>query len=104
MTTPALRDALSDTIMPNMNGLEFLTAVKRLQPDTPVLLISAHADDALMARAFEAGASDFIAKPFDRDKFVSAVRYSLELSRQSIAIKHDEGQLIHTNQTGAMAL
>jgi DNA-binding NtrC family response regulator len=66
--------------MPNMSGLQFLAAVKRLQPHTPVLLISAHANEALIARALEAGASEFISKPFERDKFVSAVRHGLELS------------------------
>ncbi|WP_447986381.1 response regulator [Nitrospira sp. Nam74] len=95
-----------DVNMPNMNGLEFLNVVKQLRPNTPlfVLMMSAHADDRLMARAFEAGASDFIAKPFDRDKFVSAVKHGLKLSRQSIAIKHDERQLMHTTQTAAMSV
>jgi DNA-binding NtrC family response regulator len=69
-----------DVNMPNMSGLQFLAAVKRLQPHTPVLLISAHANEALIARALEAGASEFISKPFERDKFVSAVRHGLELS------------------------
>jgi DNA-binding NtrC family response regulator len=70
-----------DVNMPNMSGLEFLAAVKPLRPDIPVLMISAHANEALIARALEAGASDFIPKPFDRDHFVSAVRHGLELSR-----------------------
>ena len=34
-----------------------------------------------MAKAFAAGATDFITKPFDRDEFVRAVRHGLELSR-----------------------
>jgi DNA-binding NtrC family response regulator len=67
-----------DINMPNMNGLQFLAAVKHLQPHTPVLLISAHADEATIATAFETGASDFIPKPFDRDQIVSAVRHTLE--------------------------
>lgn len=64
-----------------MNGLEFLAVVKQLRPDIRVLMISGHANEALIARAFDAGASDFISKPFDRDRFVSAVRHGLELSR-----------------------
>jgi two-component system, OmpR family, response regulator MprA len=67
-----------DMNMPDMNGLQFLTAVKHLQPHTPVLLISAHADEAIITRALEAGASEFIPKPFDRDQIVSAVRHTLE--------------------------
>jgi CheY-like chemotaxis protein len=49
-----------DMNMPSMSGLEFLVAVKQLRRDIPVLMISGHANDALIASALEAGASDFI--------------------------------------------
>jgi CheY-like chemotaxis protein len=71
-----------DVNMPNMNGLELLSAVKRLQPHTPVLLISAYASEAIKERAWETGASDFIPKPFDRATFLSAVRHGLQLSQR----------------------
>lgn len=70
-----------DVNMPNMNGFEFLTEVKQVQPEVPVLMITAHADKTMMARAFEGGAADFIPKPFDRDDIVQAVRRGLDLSR-----------------------
>jgi DNA-binding NtrC family response regulator len=77
-----------DVNMPNMTGLEFLTQVKQVQPQVPVLMITAHADRTMMAKAFEGGAADFIPKPFDRDDVVQAVRRSLVLSRlQSMAAK-----------------
>lgn len=80
-----------DFNMPNMNGLQLLTAVKELRPETPVLMISAHADHGMMAKALAAGATDFIAKPFDRDEFVRAVRHGLGLSRlQSLAVNLEE--------------
>jgi DNA-binding NtrC family response regulator len=72
-----------DMNMPTMTGLEFLIAVKQLRRDISVLMISGHANDALIASALEAGASDFIPKPFDRNQIVSAVRHGLELSRSS---------------------
>lgn len=80
-----------DVNMPDMNGLQLLTEVKQLRPETPVLMISAHADKAVMGQALAAGATDFIAKPFDRDKFVKAVRHGVWLSRlQSIAVNLQE--------------
>ena len=80
-----------DVNMPNMNGLQLLTAVKQLRPETPVLMITAHADHGVMANALAAGATDCIAKPFDRDEFVRAVRHGLGLSRlQSIAVNLEE--------------
>src|SRR5690348_14483546 len=48
-----------DVNMPQMNGLEFLAEVKQVQPKTPVLMITAHANRTLMARALDGGAADF---------------------------------------------
>jgi two-component system C4-dicarboxylate transport response regulator DctD len=67
-----------DVNMPNMNGLELLSAVKHVQPGTAVLLISSDADEATIASALEGGASKFIPKPFDRHQIVSAIRHTLE--------------------------
>lgn len=79
-----------DLHMPNMDGLQVLTAVKQLRPETPVLMITAHAQRLIMAKAFEAGATDFIPKPFDRNEFVRAVRHSLGLSRLQSLAEHLE--------------
>jgi DNA-binding NtrC family response regulator len=77
-----------DVNMPQMNGLQFLAEVKQVQPKTPVLMITAHANRTLMARALDGGAADFIPKPFEREDVVQAVRRGLELSRlQSVARK-----------------
>lgn len=72
---------ISDVQMPHMNGLELLAAVKRLLPEIPFILMSGQMDRASIATALDAGASDFVPKPFDRDIFVSVVRRALELSR-----------------------
>src|SRR5687768_17912847 len=65
---------------PRSTLFPYTTLFRSVQPSTPVLLISAYADDSLKARAFEAGASDFIPKPFDRHEFMCAVRRSLKRS------------------------
>jgi YesN/AraC family two-component response regulator len=72
---------ISDVNMPGMNGLEFLTLVKQVRPLTPVVLISGHADHALVSKLIDAGAADFIAKPIERNIFISTVRQTLNLSR-----------------------
>jgi DNA-binding NtrC family response regulator len=77
--------------MPKMNRLQLLTAVEQLRLETPVLMITAHANHGVMAKALAAGATDFIANPFDRDEFVRAVRHGLRLSRlQSIAVNLED--------------
>lgn len=79
---------IADIRMPTMSGLEFLTEVKHLQPEAAVLMITADADKAVMDRAFQQGAADFIPKPFEREDIVRAVRRGLDLSRlQALAAK-----------------
>ena len=103
-----VRSKMYDTIildvnLPNMNGLQVLTAVKQMRSTTPVLMITAQADPPLMMKALEAGAEDFIAKPFDREEFVRAVRQSLELSRlQSVVVKLEARQRKTSEQLGVV--
>jgi PAS domain S-box-containing protein len=56
---------LLDLQMPQMDGFEVMEALRELEPDgyLPVLVITGHADKKL--RAIEAGARDFVSKPFD---------------------------------------
>ena len=56
-----------DVQMPHMDGYAMCAAVRRLEPgkDIPVLILTVHGDAKAIQRAFEAGATDFISKPFD---------------------------------------
>jgi DNA-binding NtrC family response regulator len=72
---------ISDVNMPGMSGLQFLIRVRQIRPRTPVVLISGHADHALVSKLIDAGAADFIAKPIERNIFISTVRQTLNLSR-----------------------
>jgi DNA-binding NtrC family response regulator len=70
-----------DVNMPEMDGLHLLRNLKMAYPDTLVLMISGHADEALIAEAVRMGADDFITKPIDRDLFLRSVRQALKVSR-----------------------
>ena len=72
---------ISDVTMPDMNGWQFLRAVKQSQADTPVFLMSGNNDPVVVKNALEAGASGFFAKPFDRDELVATVRRGMEIFR-----------------------
>lgn len=72
---------ITDLNMPGMDGLEFITQVRQARPLTPVVLISGHAEPAVVSKALDAGAADFIAKPIERDVFIWTVRQTLNLSR-----------------------
>lgn len=57
---------ISDYRMPNMDGVTFLTMVRRLQPDTARIVLSACTDmDGIIRAINDAGVFRFIAKPWD---------------------------------------
>lgn len=72
---------VSDVRMPGMDGFAFLDAVRRLDADIPVLLITGHGDVPMALRALRAGAWDFIEKPADPVLLVETVRRALEQRR-----------------------
>ncbi len=55
---------LTDLLMPRMDGMEVLRRVKSLQPETTVVIITAHGTVESAVEAMRQGAADFIAKPF----------------------------------------
>src|SRR5213596_1658514 len=55
---------LTDMVMPNMSGLEFLERVKRLLPRAEVALMTGHGSVETAVQAMKLGAYDYISKPF----------------------------------------
>ena len=70
---------LLDLLMPGMDGFTVLEGLKAIETDSyvPVLVITVHPDHKL--RALQAGAKDFISKPFDLDEVLIRVRNMLEV-------------------------
>lgn len=90
VTTKRYDAIISDVNMPEIDGLQLLRTVKKVRPYTPVVLISGHADQTLIAQAFQAGAADFIAKPIDREMFLRSVRQALNISRLRLLLERQE--------------
>lgn len=73
--------AILDIKMPEMDGLELLRALRERGYDTPVLMISGHADVATAVEATRRGAFDFFEKPLQRERVLVALRNAIEASR-----------------------
>ncbi|HYD95160.1 MAG TPA: nitrogen regulation protein NR(I) [Noviherbaspirillum sp.] len=71
---------VSDIRMPGESGLELLQAVKARHPGLPVIVITAFSDLDSAVAAFQGGAFEYLAKPFDVDKAVELIRRALEES------------------------
>ena len=70
---------ISDFLMPQMNGLEFLTEARRLQPDAARILLTGFADKQNAIRAInEVGIYHYLEKPWDNDHLLLLIRNALQ--------------------------
>ena len=67
-----------DITMPQMDGLEALKKIKKYDSEANVIMCSAMGQQSMVIEAIEAGAKDFVVKPFDKDKIKEAVSKVLD--------------------------
>ncbi len=72
----------SDIRMPGEDGLSFLSRLAVEHPEIPVVIMTAHSDLESAVGAFEQGAFDYLAKPFDIDEAVRLAERAYDASRE----------------------
>lgn len=65
---------MMDITMPEKNGIEALKEIKAKDPSANVIMCSAMGQQAMVIESIQAGAKDFIVKPFVADRVIEAVR------------------------------
>ena len=78
---------VSDIRMPGASGLDLLQIVKTRFPGLPVIIITAFSDLDSAVAAFQGGAFEYLAKPFDIDKAVELIRRALDESLRETSIE-----------------
>ena len=78
LTKESFDAALCDLVMPELDGIDVLGALKVAQCDTPLILMSAHADAETALEAVQKGAFDYLAKPFRTDEVLFRLRRAME--------------------------
>ena len=82
---------VSDIRMPNGSGLDFLSEIKQKFPDIPVIIMTAYSDLESAVAAFQGGAFEYLAKPFDVDQAIDVIKRAVDESTrqapESIAIE-----------------
>ncbi len=73
--------AFLDIRIPDMNGLELLTALKRQDPDLVVIMMTAFGTVETAVQAIKSGAYEYITKPFENDKILVMAANAIERRR-----------------------
>jgi two-component system, chemotaxis family, chemotaxis protein CheY len=66
-----------DITMPEMDGITALKEIKKVNPQAKVIMCSAMGQQAMVIDAIQAGAKDFIVKPFQADRVLEAISKAL---------------------------
>lgn len=65
---------LMDITMPEMDGIQALKEIKKLDAGAQIIMCSAMGQQAMVIESIQAGAKDFIVKPFQADRVLEAVK------------------------------
>ena len=74
--TGTLNLVITDLSMPNVGGLEFCRRV-RLVSDVPIIVLSVKSEERIKVEALDAGADDYVTKPFGMDELLARIRAAL---------------------------
>lgn len=62
-----------DITMPEMDGIEAVKSIRSIDPNAVIIMVSAMGQQAMVMEAIQAGAKDFIVKPFQQDRILQAI-------------------------------
>lgn len=103
-----LRDKSPDVVLLDMNysagmntgneGLFWLSEIKKVNPDLPVVFFTAYADIDLAVTALKNGASDFVVKPWDNARLLATLQSAFELclSRKEVATLKEKQHVLNS--------
>ena len=97
---------LLDIQMPGMDGLETMAVIKGNQDttDIPVIFLTANDDSNMEVRGLEAGAMDFIKKPFVPEILMIRVKHTLDLVRLNVEYENARNEAIMANEAKSLFL
>ncbi|PNV62197.1 two-component system response regulator [Clostridium sp. chh4-2] len=71
---------LMDISMPKLNGIEALKRIKKRDPEALVIMCSAVGQEAMIIEAMDAGAYEFIVKPFKPEQIIRSIKAALGIT------------------------
>ncbi|HEX8044412.1 sigma-54-dependent transcriptional regulator [Rhizobium sp.] len=102
---------ISDVRMPGMSGLDLLALIGKNWPELPVIILSGHGDVPMAVAAIQAGAFNFLTKPYVPEQLIGTLQNALEqtrLRRRVVSLEQNNAtqakldrQLLGSNQATA---
>jgi len=65
---------IMDITMPEVDGIQAVKEIKKMDPNAKIVMCSAMGQQAMVIESIQAGARDFIVKPFQADRVIEAVK------------------------------
>jgi sigma-B regulation protein RsbU (phosphoserine phosphatase) len=89
---------MMDVRMPDIDGIEACRRIKAVEAlrDIPIIMITARSQQEALRAAFDAGATDYITKPFEEVELLARVKATLRLKKEIDARKNWEQELTKT--------
>jgi len=84
---------LTDLKMPGRDGMDLLDTFKNEYPNIPVIMMTAHSDLDTTVEAFESGAWDYIAKPFDLNGAIDKITKALSEKKKNQKISSSKEEI-----------
>jgi RNA polymerase sigma factor (sigma-70 family) len=84
---------LLDVRMPGMSGLELQSYLAHREIRLPVIIITGHGDIAMAVKAMQAGALNFIEKPFNDEALLSSIRAALDVDVRQRAARRQRAEI-----------
>ncbi|UAA38443.1 nitrogen regulation protein NR(I) [Paraneptunicella aestuarii] len=91
---------VSDVRMKQMDGMQLVSEVHRIQPDIPFIIMTAHSDLDSAVSAYKSGAFEYLPKPFDMDEAVHIVQKALSHARSQNKARKQEENTFRTEIIG----
>ncbi len=94
---------ISDIRLPNMTGVDWVSDIRQQGGTTSVIFITAHANMEMAIAALQAGASDFILKPFRMQQMLASIQLALsqqKIERENRVLKRQVDQIYDSGMIG----
>ena len=85
--TEEIQIIISDVRMPGMNGLELISEIHKLRPNTKIIMISGYGQFEYVRSALQQGCTDYILKPLDEAQLNRAVEKAVQEWRKNVSIQ-----------------